>query len=384
MLKALRHKGIQKNIFIGLAVTVILGFGVSMVVLSHDDKKTSGSLGTLGNHHLSVQEYLESYRAVQHQAEWMFGEKFNEIRNRINFKGEAWDRLLLLDHAKNEGIRASDKDVLEWLTSQSAFKRDGRFDEKYYQMYVERALRSTPRAFEEEIRQMLTIQKIPEKLKTGETLSDDKLKELYAQDRGERSLLYAILPWENFKDQVTVTDKDVDQLYPTLKDEIKDPKTGQPMPAPEAKETLKKSLLQQKAAEMAMKKMKELKEKIKTGDFEAVLKEEKIDVTPLEKYRRGTYPSGTYPSENLERSLSALKEGDVSDAIDVPQGAMIAKVTKTLPIDDKKFAEEKEAFRKDQAAKKGNEAMGALLEKLRKNLNMNLPLMKEIFPSDEK
>ena len=58
------------------------------------------------------------------------------------------------------------------------------------------------------------------------------------------------------------------------------------------------------------------------------------------------------------------------------------KVVKWLDMDEKKFTEEKEGFKKEMAAKKLGEAMNDLLEKLRKNLQLNLELMKEIFPSD--
>ena len=370
MLKALRHKGTQKNIFIGLTIAVILGFAVSMIVISHDDRKTSVALATIGKRKISVQEYLNNYRAVQHQAEWMYGDSFNELRNRIDFKGEAWDRILLLDHAKKENLRVGDSEVVQWVTSQPVFKHKDRFDDKYYEMYVTRALRTSPREFEEEIRQMLTIRKLNEKMKNPATPTEEKIKERYAKERGENSILYAVLPWENFKDQALVDDKEAQQL-------------SQALDEPDAKEKLKALMIQKKATELALGHLKDLKEKMKTADFETVLKEDKLDVVPLEKYRSGVYPTGIYPSDNLEKAVSTLKEGDVSDAFEIPKGAMIVKLIKTLPLDEKKFAEEKEAFKKSITAKEDSDAMKALLEKLRKDLVMNLKVLKEIFPSDD-
>ena len=115
MLKALRHKGTQKKIYVVLAVVVISGFAVSGLLISHDDKNSSAALATIDKRKITVQEYLSSYRAVQRQASFMYGDKLNELKNRINFKGEAWDRLLLLDYAKKQKIQASDADYLKGM-----------------------------------------------------------------------------------------------------------------------------------------------------------------------------------------------------------------------------------------------------------------------------
>ena len=335
MLKALRHKGTQKNIYILLAVLIVVSFVVTGIQLGADDHKLSGgALAVIGKHSITVQEYLDSYRAVQRQASFVFGDKLNEVKDRLNFKGEAWDRLLLLDYARRQHIRATDAEVVQWLASQKAFQSKGRFDEKLYSLYVERGMRSTPRAFEEEIRQMLTIGKVQDSFKGAGTIPDDKLKDIYQKETTERDLLFAVVKTED--------------------------------------------------KEAALKKMKELKDKVKNGDFETVLKAEGLVVTPVAKYHAGMYPEGTYPSQNLQLAAETLGEGTVSDAFEVPQGAALIKVTKVYPFDVEKFEKEKEAFRKGTEEKKFGEDMTAFLEKLRKDLSLNLERMKQIFPEDAK
>ncbi len=185
MLKFLRKDKVRKRVFLFVAIAVIATFAVSGVLISGDDKVATGSLAQLDKKNISVQDYLNSYRAVQHQFELFFGGR-DVDRSRINFKGEAWDRILLLDHAKKEKISVSDKEVVEWITTQPAFKTKEKFDDALYKMYIERGLRSTPRAFEEEIRQMLVIRKLSEKLKDTQTLTDEKLKELYMKQKSEK------------------------------------------------------------------------------------------------------------------------------------------------------------------------------------------------------
>lgn len=384
MLKFLRHKGIQKRIYMGLAIAVVLTFVVSGVLISRDDPKAMSSLAKLNNHKISVQEYLASYQAVQRQAGWMYGDRLNEMRSRINFKGEAWDRILLLDYAKKEKVRVLDEEVVDWIRKQGGFQKDGKFNDEFYQMYVERGLRTTPRQFEEEVRQMLAIGKVQKKVQESVDLSDERLKELYKQERLEKDLVYGLLETAAFEAQVPdVKDTEVSKLYETVKDTLKDEKDGHPLTLEEAKERLTREIREGEARTLAVKKMGEVKAKIQSpADFETVLKAENIEPARIEKYKKGTYPSGIWPSENLQKAVEKLDKDGVSDVFDVPKGAMIVKVTATHEFDEKKFEEEKKDFREQMASQQGREKMEALLEGLRDKLSLNLELMKELFPAD--
>jgi len=455
MLKLLRQKKVKKTIYIVLALGIAISFIVSGILLSNDDKNTSAPLATIDKHKITAREYLDSYSAVQRQASFMYGDSFNEIKNRINFKAEAWDRILLLDYAQKQKIRVTDAEVVQWVNLQPAFKKNDKFDQKLYELYVERALRTTPRELEEELREMLTIGKIQENL-PSKSLDDTQLKELYQKEKTEKDLLYALLPWETQKENVTVTDKDTDALYLIVKDKLLAPeqvkiaylfipkeeqdaskqddlpwketnyfskndavpelgyspevlsecfklgaseesswietdegnykvklvdkKSERPLSLEESREELKKIYTRQQAGELAAKKLTELKEKMKTEDFATVLKSENIQTTPIEKYRPGTSPAGIYPLESLERAIQSLKESEISDAFEIQRGAMMVKVIKISSLDEKKFDEEKEAFKEELSRKQSNNDMRQLLETLRKNLSLNLERMKEIFP----
>ena len=150
----------------------------------------------------------------------------------------------------------------------------------------------------------------------------------------------------------------------------------------ESREELKNIYARQKAGELAVKKLSELKDKMKGADFETVLKAENIETVALEKYHTGVAPSGIYPTENLDHAINSLKEGEISSAFEILKGAMIAKVVKIRPLDEKKFEEEKEAFKKEKSGKLLSDDMNELMEKLRKELSLNLERMKEIFPSE--
>ncbi len=384
MLKLLRDKGVKKKIYMGLAVAVVASFVVSGLLVSQDEGKSSASLAKFENRRITVTEYLDSYRAVQRQASFMYGDKLNEIRSRINFKNEAWDRLLLLEYAKKQRVRAGDSEVVDWITRQEGFKRDGKFDDAFYRLYVERALKTSPRQFEEEIRQMLTLGQVQLQLEAGDAaLTDDKLKELYAAERTEKDLAYGLLPFETFDAQVPVADEAVQKLYDMVKDKLTDEKTGQPLTLEQAKEEVKRKIRLGSTTELALKRLGEVKEKIKSPeDFETILKAEGITVEKLAKYKKGTYPAGIWPSENLQNAVANLDQGEISAVFDVPKGAMIAKVETVHPLDEKKFEEEKKTFQEEVSSRKGREKMEGTLAELRQKLSLNVELMKELFPAD--
>jgi len=160
-----------------LAIAIIPPFALWGVFMGRGEK--SSFLGTIENSKISVKQYLDSYKAVQHQAMFLYGPQFESIKSIINFKGEAWDRLLLLDYAKKEKIRASDQEVVDWLAGQPVFARHGYFDMDFYKRYVTSALRTSTRDFEEEIRQILVISKIRERLRSQIHFTDEELKNIY-------------------------------------------------------------------------------------------------------------------------------------------------------------------------------------------------------------
>ena len=150
-----------------------------------DKGQKNSALGSIGARQITIQQYLASYKAVQHQLMFLYGPQFESLKSIVNFKGEAWDRILLLDYAKKEKIHTSDEEVVDWLSMQPLFSSRGQFNVNFYKRYVQSALRTNTRDFEEEIRQILTIAKIRERLRSQIHLSDAELKELYAKDHPE-------------------------------------------------------------------------------------------------------------------------------------------------------------------------------------------------------
>lgn len=183
MLKFLRNKKVQKNIYLALAILIIPPFVIWGVFMDPSEKNSA--LGSIGPRQISTQQYLASYKAVQHQLIFLYGPQFESLKSLVNFKGEAWDRILLLDYAKRERIHTRDEEVVDWLSMQPLFSNRGRFDVSFYKRYVGNALRTDARNFEEEVRQILTIAKIRERLRSQVHFTGVELKDLYVKEHPE-------------------------------------------------------------------------------------------------------------------------------------------------------------------------------------------------------
>lgn len=475
MLKALRHRGVQRKIFIGLAVIVSLSFVLSGVLLNREDSKTAGALGKIGRKKISVKDYLDSYRAVQHQMQFMFGERWTEMRRYVNLKGEAWDRLLLLEEAKHRGFRATDKEVVDWIAGQSAFQRQGRYYPELYRMGVREALRMEPRDFEEEMRKTLTVQKLSDTIVAGVKIEDAELKELFGKERGVRDLEYFVVPANASDPALTADDKEVEEVYAVVKDHLTSPErvrlrylivpqaeaeakkeiladnsgslealagkaglavqtTGyfsrndavpqiglardvlsaaftlpaggespwialpdgssckikvddkqaeRPLSLDEARNEVRKQVLERKAVEIAMKKLAGLKPSAEKDGLEAAAKNAGASVQTADAFKAEGYLPGIGPGSMIARQVGLMKEGEISAPLAVMNGAALVRVKKDHTPEDAAFEKDKEEFRKQITARKAQDSMKELLGKLRKDLSLDVERMKEIFPEGE-
>ncbi len=469
MLKALRNKSTQKKIYIVVAVAVVATFVISGVVLT-DFGQNPSTLGKIAGKNVSLQEYMSGYKATLHQAAWAYGSRFDEVKNYINFKGETWDRLLWLNEAKKQKIRISDKEVVEWVTQQAVFAKSGKFDAQIYNNFTTIFLRTSSREFEEEVRDLLKIRKLWTDISSKISVSDEELKRLYDQQNGERGLAYTVIPWEKEAEQVTVDPKELEPIYPALKDTLTEPtkvkvsylfvpkerqeeskalfaETGRtleelsskygvpvkttplfpknegtpelaskemvdlafnqpvlkesdwayvdagaykirvdlkqderPLSFEEAKDEILNIVKKQKAIEEAVKKLNAIR--LKSPDFETAMKDAGLEIKTLDPYKKGAYLPGVGPSQSFEEKISALKQGEATEAIAVPAGATVIKVVKDLAADEKKFAEEKDTFRQRIVEQKAEAQRNDYLEKLRNKLAVNLETMKKLFPED--
>lgn len=389
MIKFLRKGHVQKKIFIVVAIAVITTFVIWGVKVG-DEKSVPTTLGSIDTQKISLQDYLNSYKAVQHEMLLMYGERFEEIQGFMNLKGEAWDRLLLLNYAKKNDIKTSDQEVVDWVAAQPVFWTNGKFDNDTYRRYVasfmgnaSKDLSISTRDFEEEIRQFLTLDKIRASIRSKHSVADEELKTLYNQEFGQRDLAYGFLASEAVQKDVVIEDQEVEKLLPLFKGQFKNSKEGAAPSESEIKEKIKGLMMGQKAIDLAVKKLEELKVKTPGASLEQILKDSGVEYQALNKFDKNNPIPVASDSPKALMTIAELKEGQISEALSLKDGAILIQVLKDYPADEKKFEEEKEKYKQTLINRKASNEFSRLLEDLRSKLNVNLDVMKKIFPSND-
>jgi parvulin-like peptidyl-prolyl isomerase len=143
------------------------------------------------------------------------------------------------------------------------------------------------------------------------------------------------------------------------------------------KEKVKQALISEESKETAKEKMRGCLKKIKELDFKAVNFEGiakeyglKYGFTDLFKY--GSYIEGIGASDRFWTAASGLKEKQISELIETPEGFYIIKLKSRVPLDEKKFSGEKAGFSEKLLLQKKQEHFLKFVEQLRKETQVFL------------
>lgn len=143
-----------------------------------------------------------------------------------------------------------------------------------------------------------------------------------------------------------------------------------------AKETVKKVVLKNKAKDLAKEKIEKALNKLKaayianpkTLNFDNIAKELGLKSSSTELFKAQDYIKEIGKTEELFKQARQLKENEFSNLIDLPSGYYIIKVKSFMPVDEKKFEEEKELFTKSLLAQKKEESFLGFLQDLKKQI----------------
>lgn len=110
------------------------------------------------------------------------------------------------------------------------------------------------------------------------------------------------------------------------------------------------------------------------ASLEEVYKNLSLSLNQTQPFSRQDYVPGIGVSEELTKTAFSLKAGELSPVIEAPAGYLIARLDEFIPVDDKKFNEEKETFKERALLEKrsniSNEWYSRLKEKAKLKDNM--------------
>lgn len=217
MFKPLRRKKLVKFTMWALVIAFVV-WGAGSVATSRKN-----FAGIIFGKKISVPEYNRSYHAVLNRAKMLYADRLPKLKNFLNLKEQAWDRLILKYEAKRKLIRVSNKEVIERIASSGLYQRKGVFDNKLYRYITENAFQATPREFEESVRDDIAIEKLIESVTKKIRLTDDEIRQAYRDENELADLSYLLIKPADFKEKVSVNEEELADFYAEEKDNFRSP-----------------------------------------------------------------------------------------------------------------------------------------------------------------
>lgn len=158
MMLFLRKKAKYFYILFILVIISFVGWGVG----PNDNGQSLTVVATVAGEDISQKEFLDRYRSEFDTYRQVYAEKFDEkmqkeLKQRV--LGIIVSGRVLYVAAKDAGIRVSDEELNDYISTQSVFQRDGVFRKDVY-LNVLAGNYMTPKYYEETIRRDLMVKKL--------------------------------------------------------------------------------------------------------------------------------------------------------------------------------------------------------------------------------
>jgi len=189
------------KIILGLIIVVFIFLGMGSL-----GKNRADQVAMVNDVEITMDEYNRSYQNTVEQIRQRFGNNLNdEMIKMLQVKKQAMDRLIeeqiIMNEADKLDIKISDKELQDSIVSIAAFKKNGVFDLKTYQMVLT-ANRLVPTTFETMQRKTLRQSKVTDLILNSVKVSDLEAREWYIQNNSEVAVdyvkfdpaLYAVTP----------------------------------------------------------------------------------------------------------------------------------------------------------------------------------------------
>lgn len=292
MLKIMRkyqRSWIIKVIFGAIIVTFVLFFGYG--ALSEKEKPVA----VIGPYKVSRHEYQEAYDRIKENYRKLFQGNLDEKTMRdLKIEDQAMDQIvntyLLLIAADELGVTVSSGEFTDFLNGMDAFKRDGKFNEEQY-LAVLKANGIDPEQFENSTRREILVRKTAGIIQDTGTLSNESDAWAgYVKDKGKINLAYALFNPSAYKDKVSISEKELLDLYAKEKSAFRGENTYR----------LKVLVVDEKGS---LKDDAVYMDLLKEKDLDAYGKEKGLQVTDL----------GDVKESDLIRQFRGLKTEDLRD-----------------------------------------------------------------------
>ncbi|MFH1201791.1 MAG: SurA N-terminal domain-containing protein [Candidatus Omnitrophota bacterium] len=330
MLKALRKKETVKRIFFVLALIIIPAFifwGAGGA--SRSRSKGVNYAGKIFGRKVSYMEYQESLNAVKNQVIMQFGDNFYKIQKYLDFYGQAWDRLILVEEADRRKIKITNDELVNQIRKFAFFEKDGKFNSKLYETTLEYVFRTQARDFEEQIRSSLSVAKLFEEITKDVLVSEEDLINAYKKALEKVKVSFLRFSKSDLKDNAKAE------------------------------------------AENALAKINEALSKKPKAKFQDIAKDLglKAQQTPL-LGRSEEYIPEIGASKEFTTIAFSLKPGEISSVVSLNNDFYILRQDELVPADMEKLNRDKEGIRQKLLEIRKEEKFNEFFARLKKSANL--------------
>jgi parvulin-like peptidyl-prolyl isomerase len=260
-------------------------------------------IAEVGPYKISYEEYQDAYKNIFNTYRLMYKDKLDEnLLKELKIKEKVMDELinrhLLLSKAKDLGIKISDAEFDEYIGNINAFKRDGKFSEKFYMEILKRN-GLDPKKFEESEKTNLTIMKLTSIINdNGIFINEADSWASYVKEKGIINMSYIQFDPSDYKNKVNVDEKELQALYDKEKGTYK----GENLYHLKYLVIDEKSNVKDDAVYMDL---------LKFNDIDAYGKKNNMDVINTGSLKEGELLK-KFKDIKIEEWIKSLKKGDIS------------------------------------------------------------------------
>ena len=223
MLQVIRDRA--QGFFAWLIVSlIILSFALWGINEYFQDDGAGMQAATVNDREVSVYEYQIAYQNERSRMQQMFGDNFDADMFDDQIKNSALDRVvdnaLLTDVALKANMVVSDGQLFNTLQQIDAFKEDGKFSKKAYEMALNQSGEPSS-SFEARIRRALLADQIVKGIASTAIVTKGSVEKTYSLEKQERELAYVRIAAEDFKKNLKISDEDIKAHYEANRESYK-------------------------------------------------------------------------------------------------------------------------------------------------------------------
>lgn len=202
-------------------VILLLGVGVLAFVMvgvgPQGGQNQVVTIAEVNGHPITYSELERHYyRMLQTYRQLSGGRLSPADIEALNLRGQLLDELinqrLLLQRARELGLRVSDEELVDGIARNPAFQSAGRFDRDVYEQTLLRQ-GLTPGEFEAQQREALVIRKLQDLIQHSIPVTASEIEERYRSDNEEIALDFVRLKTDDFLEGIEIKDEEVKDYY---------------------------------------------------------------------------------------------------------------------------------------------------------------------------